>query len=99
MTLIRLEDNSFGVAGDKEEAVTENQIVQLKDVTLPVKGETVQADSTQSISVGKKNVEKTVMHPSQVSYKDPLVHEKLQKIKQVREGRLEVEAKHKVAAN
>ena len=99
VTLVRLEDNSLGVAGDKEEAVTESQIVQLKDVILPMKGETVQADSTQLISVGKINVEKTVMHPSQVSYKDPLVHEKLQKIKQLREGRLEVEAKRKEAAN
>lgn len=99
VTLVRLEDNSFGVAVDKEEAVTESQIVQLKDVNLPVKGETVQADSTQSISVGKESVEKTVMQPSQVSYKDPLVHEKLQKIKQLREGRLEVEAKRKEAAN
>jgi hypothetical protein len=62
VTLVRLEDNSFSVAGDKEETVTESQIVQLKDVILPVKGETMQADSTQSVSMGKKNVEKTVMH-------------------------------------
>lgn len=97
--LVRLEDNSFGVAGDKEEAGTESQIVPLKDATLPVKGETVQAYSAQSIGVGKKNVEETVIQPSKVSYKDPLVHEKLQKIKQLREGRLEVEAKRKEAAN
>jgi hypothetical protein len=57
-----LEDNSFSVAGDKEEAVTESQIVQLKDAILPVKGETMQAETTQSVSVGKKNVEKTVVH-------------------------------------
>ena len=37
MTLVILEDNNFGVPGDKDEVDTESQIVQLKNATLTFK--------------------------------------------------------------
>lgn len=102
VTLVSLEDHNIMSSGDDSEAAgTKDQGVGQEEVPwAAVQGPLSEADvRAPSSTVGSEHDVQLSSKLSSQSYKDPLVLEKVQRIQQLRQGRVEVELKRKEAAN
>lgn len=96
VTLVSLEDHNMSCGDDSEAAGTKDLSAGQEEGPGAV--EEPGAEAGRAPIGGPEDVQLSSKLSSQ-SYKDPLVLEKVQRIQQLRQGRLEVEVKRKEAAD
>lgn len=97
VTLVSLEDHNLSPGDDGEATDTKDQRSGQEQVLWAAEGPLAEAD-VRAPSTAPGDVQLSSKLSSQ-SYKDPLVLEKVQRIQQLRQGRLMVELKRKEAAD
>jgi len=97
VTLVSLDDHNLSSGEDSEAPGTKYQSAGQGEVPRAAVGPLAEAD-VRAPTAGSGDVQLSSKLSSQ-SYKDPLVLEKVQRIQQLRQGRLEVELKRKEAAD
>jgi len=97
VTLVSLEDHNLSSGDDGEAIVTKDQSSGQEQVLWAAEGPLAEAD-VRAPTTAPGDVQLSSKLSSQ-SYKDPLILEKVQRIQQLRQGRLMVELKRKEAAD